>query len=596
MKNLRRVVSRLGLAAGVAGLIQIAYAADFVITDDAEWDAGVKQSVNNDAPNNHQIQISTTASTFPVLWVANAGEHTMSKVDTDTDCEVARYKTWFGPVSNFAWGGPAPSRTAVDGDGNVFVANRHFDNRPVAVLKVLLEGGIDRNGNGVIDTSSDDNGNCIIEPSEMFELTDTNGNGTLDDAELLDERVAFAVQIPNTTGHLGRSLCIAPDGNIWAGTYSTNAAYYELSPVDGSLLTGPITTGGRTNYGCVVDQDGILWSAALGSHMNVVDTNTNTYLGFVPTSSNYGIAHANGKVYLGRAGGPYDTWDPDTGAGEPDGNPLTGTYTNLNTVSSSLGVGADGDQNLVQGDNPIRKFSGADNSMIWETPNPNNGFDTRGVVADANNNIWAINLGGNNVTKFRGTDGQFLATVPLGHSPYTYSDATGIGFQLSNPNGTFVGILDAGAPGAPWDRVSWNNEPEGAEPAGTSISLEARAADNIVDLPLNPYMPLTNGTPGLGKVGQYLQVKATLTPTDQGVSPVLADIVASTLEDAPSCDQDGDEDVDRNDIRIITLARNTQVPPGDPRDIDQSGIVDVNDARQCAVQCTRPRCAAEALP
>ena len=584
----------LGAVSVLLGIVATASADDFIITDDAQWNAGVKTSVNNDAPNNNQIQISSTTSTFPVLWIANAGEDTVSKINTDTDCEEARYETWFDQGNTGPFGGPAPSRTAVDSDGNVFVANRHFDFRPVAVLKILLEGGIDRNGNGVIDTSSDANGNCVIEPAEMIPLVDTNGNGTLDDAELADERVAFIEQIPGTTGHLGRSLCIAPGGNIWTGTYAVSPAYYELSPADGSVLSGPITTGGVSNYGCAITSDGILWGASLGSVMNILDTNTKTYIGGLSHAafgSNYGIAAGNGLIYLGNASNPYLIYDPNLGADEPDSNPFTGTFYSPFTDTNSLGVGVDGNGDVVQGNTLVRKYAGATNTKIWETPNPSGTFNTRGIIPDSNNDIWAVNLDRDDVTKFRGTDGSFINTVPTGNAPYTYSDATGIGFQISNPSGTFIGILDSGTPGEIWDSVSWNNEPEGSEPAGTSITVEARSADSIAGLPFETYMTVTNGTPGLGKVGQFIQVRATLTPDPAGVSPIVSDIVASTLVVA-NCDQDDDGWVDRSDIRIINLARNTTVPPGDPSmDIDGNGVINVNDSRQCVLQCDGPRCA-----
>ena len=568
----------------------VALAADFTITNDAEFDAGILQSLNHDAPNNNQLQISNTLSTFPVLWVANAGEDTVSKVDTESDCEIARYETWFNSGTHSAWSGPAPSRTAVDGDGNVFVANRHFDGRPVAILKILQEGGIDRNGNGIIETSFDANGDCQIQPGEMIPLVDTNGNGILEDAELADERVAFVEQIPGTTSQLGRSLCIAPNGNLWAGTYSPGR-YFELSPVDGTVVGGPVDSSSR-NYGCVIDGDGILFGASLGSTMPIIDTNTKTLLGVRTHGGDYGIAAGNGKVYKGSAGNPYLIYDPNAGAGEPDGDPTTGTFSTPPVAySSSLGVGVDGNGDIVQGNNPIRKFDGSTDTLLWSTANPYS--DTRGVVADSNNNVWAVNRGSNNVTKFRGTDGQFLAALPVGNQPYTYSDATGIGFQLANPNGIFTVEVDGGSAGTEWDSVSWNNESEGSEPAGTSIVVETRAADSLAGLPGETYMPASNGAAGLGQMGQYLQIRVVMTPDPDGVSPILSDVVASTLtESVANCDQDGDMDVDRNDIRLITRARNTTVPPGDPSmDIDGNGIINVNDSRQCVLQCTRSRCA-----
>ena len=50
--------------------------------------------------------------------------------------------------------------------------------------------------------------------------------------------------------------------------------------------------------------------------------------------------------------------------------------------------------------------------------------------------------------------------------------------------------------------------------------------------------------------------------------------------------------MDLDDINLITAARNTPASgPDDPRDNDDSGIIDVNDARQCVLLCTNARCA-----
>jgi hypothetical protein len=57
------------------------------------------------------------------------------------------------------------------------------------------------------------------------------------------------------------------------------------------------------------------------------------------------------------------------------------------------------------------------------------------------------------------------------------------------------------------------------------------------------------------------------------------------------CDIDQDEDVDSNDIKIIKANRNKPALPGDPMDHDGNGVINVNDARQCTLLCTRARCA-----
>lgn len=59
------------------------------------------------------------------------------------------------------------------------------------------------------------------------------------------------------------------------------------------------------------------------------------------------------------------------------------------------------------------------------------------------------------------------------------------------------------------------------------------------------------------------------------------------------CDIDLDSDVDRNDINLITAARNKPATPNDLRDYDGNGTVTVSDARSCVLKCTRSSCATQ---
>ena len=58
-----------------------------------------------------------------------------------------------------------------------------------------------------------------------------------------------------------------------------------------------------------------------------------------------------------------------------------------------------------------------------------------------------------------------------------------------------------------------------------------------------------------------------------------------------ACDVDGDRDVDLTDINAINAARNTAAGPGDPRDANGDGTINVVDSRYCVVRCTRAGCA-----
>ncbi len=95
------------------------------------------------------LTLDSSTLELPFIWVANSGENTVSKLNTKSGCEVARYSV----CSN-------PSRTAVDLGGNGIIACR--GDGKVAKVAVFIEDCIDKNGNGKIDTSSDTNGDCKI--------------------------------------------------------------------------------------------------------------------------------------------------------------------------------------------------------------------------------------------------------------------------------------------------------------------------------------------------------------------------------------------------------------------------------------------------
>jgi uncharacterized repeat protein (TIGR01451 family) len=98
-----------------------------------------------------------------------------------------------------------------------------------------------------------------------------------------------------------------------------------------------------------------------------------------------------------------------------------------------------------------------------------------------------------------------------------------------------------------------------------------------------------------------VEIKADADPLTQQVS-----VNAAPKDDAPdnnvikistkvtvplTCDIDLDGNVDRNDINLITAARNQPAAPGDPRDYDADGTINVNDARSCVLKCTQLQCA-----
>ena len=60
------------------------------------------------------------------------------------------------------------------------------------------------------------------------------------------------------------------------------------------------------------------------------------------------------------------------------------------------------------------------------------------------------------------------------------------------------------------------------------------------------------------------------------------------------CDVDGDGDIDKSDLSLISRARNQQATgPDDPRDANGDGVITPADVKACIPQCTRPNCAVQ---
>lgn len=513
-----------GCLIGLGGLS--AQADSFLFTTNADFDEGDLNGLSYDIPD--QLQLSVTGTTFSIMWIANGGEDTISKMDTDTNIETARYRTWLGSGTlpqHSPFAGPAPSRTGVDIEGNVYVANRHFDGKTVSVVKILAEGGIDRNGNGTIETSTDTNASGTIQASEVLPVNDTNANGRFDcnavSCESTDERVAWVAYVGGPGG-LGRSLCVGNDGNIWVGLYN-HRQYYKISAADGSPLAGPFPVTDNP-YGCAVDGNGILWGANLSTVLTKLDTSAAPAVAqvgrfFAPTNF-YGITlgkdgSGNTKVF----GGSYSPARSFVVF-----NPATNTFTTpASQHITSYGVSVDGDGNVVVGNtgNGIRKFKQDGTLLCSGTPQGSGDF--RGVIVDANNDIWLVQLANNNVAKYRGTDCGSLGTFPVGHQPYTYSDVTGFAARnVTNPTGLWTLPVDSGVAGFKWNLVTYT----ASLPTNAVIVVKVRTAETEAGLANQNFVEVAaNGS--FLSIGRFIEIQTRLTANTASESPILFDLTAS---------------------------------------------------------------------
>jgi len=583
-----------------------ALAASQTYTLDADFDLGAMVGVNHTAPNNNQLQLNITGTSFPVLWIANAGEDTLSKVDStqiggSPGREIARYRTWFnsGIYAHDAWNGPAPSRTAVDAQGNAYVLDRWFGGYPT-LFKILNNTFIDRNGNGVVNTSTDADTNGTIQTSEMMPLVDNNpANGMIDPAEIQDERIAWVKRVPDGTygggmtrpNGIGRALCIGTDGNLWVGLYN-NQEYYKVSAVDGHTIAGPVSTNGQPNYGCLIDQNGTLWGAnwANGVLTRIANTASNagpyTVRSIPMPNAVYGLALRRDASNVTHVimGGSCNSYVEHVDNGTDNwSKPAVVNYC-------TYAVGTDNDGNILvskQGGGVV-KFN-PNGTVIWDKGSQVGGSDSRGVIADANNDIWQVHRATHNMAKYKGTDGSFLGVIGVGYEPYTYSDASGTAaLSITTKTGNWSVVKDGAAAGTKWGTVSWN----ATVPTGASVTTEVRASETTAGLPSQVFQPVTNGAP-FNLTGRYVEVKVTLNANPQNQSPVVQDVTIASISQI-KCDVDKDGDIDQSDLALISKARGQRATGADdPRDSDNDGLITPNDVKRCIPQCTRLNCAVQ---
>ncbi len=583
--------------------------------------------------NDGVYTVSAKVEVSALLWVANAGEDTVSKIDTAQNRESARYSSafWSGGIggngtplpSHSAWAGPAPSRSAVDFNGHAYIANRGF-NRVAEVMKVLSVGCIDRNNNGTCDTSQDFNGDGKITSDEMYPIIDDNGNGIIDDNEIRDERVVWIRRVGGYN-EVARALAIDKDGALWIGMYNTYR-FYKMDATTGATL-GHWSVGVRP-YGAVVDSKNRLFTAILGSGWSRRFDTTNPS----GTLANFYVTHGYG-ISLGRdpAGTDWVVTANHSNRGFMRFNPdtLSGSYA-LGYGYSAYGVSFDTAGDVVisgaygwgtRGATKVR----VDGSVVWTRTPPagcQNGGQ-RGAIIDANNDIWVVSVSDNRVCKYL-SDGSYSVQVPVGRLPYTYSDASGIGLQYTDPTGKLVFISEAPQFGHDW---------EGAElcfDGGGAVTVAIAAADteaglefaNAVAMPLTVNGTQLCGTVPAGVKGFFLSIEFSIKdggtvvvqPNDNGdcsielptanEPPVAACIADVTLNADAQCAaavpsvNDGSSDPDgAADIASITQspAANASIGLGqttvDLKITDLAGEFDTCQTKVTVVDAAAPTAA-----
>ena len=104
-------------------------------------------------------------------------------------------------------------------------------------------------------------------------------------------------------------------------------------------------------------------------------------------------------------------------------------------------------------------------------------------------------------------------------------------------------------------------------------------------------MGVSAGSRGSGlSPGSVGQLAVSVRRTDASNPELLSQAFVRMTVPTP-CDVNADGSVDAVDIGDIMASRGTAVPPDHPMDIDDDGLITVNDARRCTLTCSLPQCA-----
>lgn len=301
-------------------------------------------------PERWSLNISARVQITHILWIPNSGAgNSVSKISTVDGNEMGQYYT-------VGSGNGDPSRVSLDSKGNVWVGNRGER----SVVKIGLaekDQCIDRNGDGVIETSKDFNENGIIDANEILPFN-------------MDE--CLLANVPLGGGGRGgaldwkgiRAVCVDRQDNVYAGLWSDQRLFYISS--NGRVekewyLPNYLPDPRFYPYGCFVDQKtGIVWISSAG-------TNHPEYPGLVKF------------------------------------NPQTETFTEINLGYYVYGIAPCSTEDCLVinawNSQRLAKLNTTSNSVIFDIPKTEL-KDGRGIITDEEDNIYAVSSANRLVVKY----------------------------------------------------------------------------------------------------------------------------------------------------------------------------------------------------
>jgi len=522
-------------------------AADRTYTINADFDEGSYVNVVHSTPD--ELQLDDTVTPFGFIWVAVSTKGTVVKIDTDTGVILGEYHT--SPA-----GQPKdPSRTTVDANGNVWASNRAGN----SVLRIgLQENGqcVDRNANGVIDTSTAQND---IRPWTNAGAADTGGGVST----AQDECIVNYVRVSSSGT---RHVSVNEDNDVWVS--GTGGQVFDLIDDETGAIVRTEGSVGYGGYGGLIDGNGVIWSAR--PHLRWDTANP--------------LVGANGVNWLGRNHDSYglcldpagNVWETALTNGQirkwaPDGT-LLGTFAHGFYWAQGCAITSDGDVWVAHSINGGGNSVGRLNNDGTFVGNVTVGSGPTGVAVDRLGKVWATNYHSGTASRIDpdagGAGAVDFTTVGLGGNPYNYSDMTGSTLTGKPPEGTWSVVYDSGEAGTEWGAVTWTDR----LPGDSTITVTAASSEDGVTF--GPEEPVTEDADLTVADGRYLRVTVAFKRSTDGVTPVLEDLTIRVANEPPDCSSVTAEPTlwpPNHKFRTITLGGATD-PDGDPVTLTVTGV------------------------
>ncbi len=383
-------------------------------------DDGIKLDFeNNDAPGNGSGCPDGSGNggmpgeSFSYIWVSNSPNGTVSKINTETGVEEARYVA--GP------GAADPSRTSVNLLGDAVVVDRAGG---IAKIAVIEDRCADLNNNGVIDTSQGPN--------------DVRPWGT-------DECVLWHVPLPsggtvtNQYGPrpvawegIGQQDCTKP--RVWVGWRDAGTGFFRRLNGETGAIEDSVSVPWPGNqwgpYGGATNKEGDFWVVGwqVGPLVRIDGDNLVPQVYAIPqppgdTQWTYGMAlDADGHPWIAGAATVYH-FDPDTEQWDFISVPGASMRGLMVDGEGRAWIANNGASRLVEIDTVSKTVANA------AVPLPG-ALTPVGISIDSEGKVWVVDQGASMAFKVDPDTYQTLLTVSGLIQPYTYSDMTGAGLGL----------------------------------------------------------------------------------------------------------------------------------------------------------------------